>query len=136
MTYGRIINEIEYICLQNDNRFKKLSLEDNVYFTLRDIFLNGDSCDLIMEANSFNQRLTNGISYEDRTEYFAYTNVLDDSKYLSQLSHWLKHFSEYYFDFVEPESDEEIDMNEYITFNDWWFQFEELRKDLELKQKN
>jgi hypothetical protein len=29
---------------------------------------------------------------------------------------------------VEPKEDEQIDMKEYIKFDDWWVQFEELRK--------
>jgi hypothetical protein len=36
---GRLIEGIRYIGLMNDNSFKSKSLEDNVYFTLRDIFL-------------------------------------------------------------------------------------------------
>jgi hypothetical protein len=60
----------------NDNQFKKKSLYDNVYFTLRDIFANADSADIIMEANGFNRRLTDGICFEVRTERFKYSNEL------------------------------------------------------------
>ena len=48
MTWGRIINGIKYIYLINDNEFKKKSLYDNIYFTLRDIFANADLADTFM----------------------------------------------------------------------------------------
>ena len=100
MTYGRIIENTKYICLYNDKSFKKFSLEDNVYFTLRDIFLNADSLDTCLEANSFNQKLTNGIYFEERTDDFTYTNVLNSPEYLSRLVRWLEAINEYYFDFI------------------------------------
>ena len=50
--YGRIINGNKYICLHNNNEFKNISLEDNVYFTMRDIFLNGDSYHIIEKLYS------------------------------------------------------------------------------------
>lgn len=124
MGYGKIINGIKYMCLHNDNNFKQLSLEDNVYFTLRDIFLNGDSVDIILKANEFNAILTNGIYFEERTENFTYSNMLDDAQYLYNLIRWLKNFSESYFEFVEP--DDKIDMCDYIKFDDWWIQFKTL----------
>lgn len=37
----------------NDNTLKSKSLEDNVYFTLRDIFWNGDY-DQCISANYYN----------------------------------------------------------------------------------
>ncbi len=35
-----IINGIKYLRLCNGYKLKNLSLEDNVYFSLRDIFIN------------------------------------------------------------------------------------------------
>ena len=128
MTWGRLINGVKYIHLMNDNEFKKKSLKDNVYFTLRDIFANADSADTIMEANYFNGRLTGGICFEDRTERFQYSNELHQKYYVERLQRWLKHFDIHYFEFEEPEEDEEIDMKEYMKWDDWWVQFEELRK--------
>ena len=128
MTWGRLINGVKYIHLMNDNEFKKKSLYDNVYFTLRDIFANADSADTIMEANYFNGRLTNNICFEERTERFQYSNELHQKDYVERLQRWLKHFGIYYFEFIEPEEDEDIDMKEYIKWDDWWVQFEELRK--------
>ena len=53
MTNARIINNIKYIHLSNENHLKNKSLEDNVYFTLRDIFYNISGFDYCMEANAF-----------------------------------------------------------------------------------
>lgn len=128
MTFGRIIGGVKYIHLMNDNEFKKKSLYDNVYFTLRDIFSNAESADTIMKVNSFNERLTNNIYFEDRTDNFEYTNELNQKHFVEHLKKWLNSFNIYYFDFVEPEEDEQIDMKEYMKWDDWWVQFEELRK--------
>jgi hypothetical protein len=62
--------------LHNKNELKKNSLEDCLYFTLRDIFGNAESAVTLMEANAFNRKLTNGVCYEARTPEFQYTNIL------------------------------------------------------------
>ena len=64
MSCTRIFNDIKYLQLANENHLKSKSLEDNVYFTLRDIFNNVSGFDNCMEANVFNDALTNGISYQ------------------------------------------------------------------------
>ena len=134
MSWGRIIDNVKYICLNNDlnndNNFKKKSLEDNVYFTLRDIFLNADCFDTISEASNFNYELTNGISFEERDSTFQYTNKLNDKIYLKRLIKWLNYIRPGWFEFVAPGEDYEdevIDMNDYMKFDDWYIQFEELR---------
>jgi len=86
----RLIDGVKYFELHNPIELKKISLEDNVYFTLRDIFLNYGSVDDIFRVNDFNGKLTNGICYEDRTENFEYTNLLSDEKFLSSLIEWMK----------------------------------------------
>lgn len=128
MTLGRIINGVKYIHLVDDNDFKKKSLYDNVYFTLRDIFANANSVDTVMETNSFNLHLTDGVCFEDRTETFKYSNTLQETDYVKRLQYWLKYFNIYYFEFIEPEEDENINMDTYMKFDDWWVQFEELRR--------
>lgn len=128
MTWGRIINGIKYIYLINDNEFKKKSLYDNIYFTLRDIFANADLADTFMKANYFNNLLTNNICFEERTEKFKYSRELHQKDYVEHLQKWLKHLNIYYFKFKEPEEGEDIDMKKYIKFDKWWIQFEELRK--------
>ena len=90
------------------------SLYDNVYFTLRDIFANTHSSDTCMEINTFKHRLTDGICFKDRTERFEYTNLLHEKDYVKHLQRWLKHFNIHYFEFIQPEEDEDIDMKEYM----------------------
>ena len=114
-----------YLRLYNDNQLKNLSLEDNIYFTLRDIFLNISGVDYCMEANSFNGKLTNNIRYEERDDKFKYTNLTNNNIYMKQLVIWLSYIDKSDFEF-EPYDDENID--EYIEFDKWWQQFIELKE--------
>ena len=127
---GRIINGIKYIRLCNDNDFKKKSLNDNVYFTLRDIFVNAESYDDIMAANLYNNKITGDVYFEDRTERFQYSNELYQKYFVERIQRWLKRFNIHYFEFAEPEDDDLrfVDEKKYMKFDDWWVQFEELRK--------
>jgi hypothetical protein len=132
---GKLIDGFKYMGLMNDNSFKSRSLEDNVYFTLRDIFWNGEIND-VFTANHFNRLLTNNISFEERDSSFKYTNLLYDynSNYTQDLLNWLYQiypYKNYSFEFLPLEEDEEIDIDEYMKFDDWWSQFEDLRKKLE-----
>ena len=135
MSYTRIINGIKYLQLHNDNNFKSLSLEDNVYFTLRDIFLNISSIDYVMEANQLNSHLTGSISYEERESVFQYRDSLINIIFVRRLNQWLNFITPFDFDFEELDDkadDEEkewyYDMKRLIKFDDWWNQFEELKK--------
>lgn len=116
----------------DENELKGKSLEDNIYFTLRDIFWNGDS-EQCMTANHFNSILTNNISFEERDKNFKYANVLHDynSNYTKQLYNFLQIFKKIsMFDFLELEEGEDIDMDYYMKYDDWWHQFEQLLGDL------
>jgi hypothetical protein len=141
---GRLINGIRYVGLMNDNSFKRKSLEDNIYFTLRDIFWNGEIDDL-MSSNHYNGLLTNNVSFEERDERFEYANILYDydSDYTQKLYNWLirltgykltsnpKAWRERMFEFLEVEEHEENDMAQYMKYDDWWDQLQELMKKLE-----
>jgi hypothetical protein len=134
MSKTRIFNNIKYLQLANENHIKNKSLEDNVYFTLRDIFANVSGLDYCMEANGFNTKLTNGISYEERTIDFTYTNVLNDKIYIKNLSKWLSYIQKCDFEFeaINDNADTEekewyFDTRNLFKFDDWWLQFEELR---------
>lgn len=118
-------NSSRYIYLCDENHLKKKSLEDNIYFTLRDIFWNGYTSDIIYEANDLNYELTGGIHFEGRTHDFTYVNVLSNKSYVSRLAKWLNKINKYYFDIVESEN---VYNEKYMKFEDWWSQFEELRK--------
>lgn len=122
---GRIINGIKHMCVFNNDDFKKKSLEDNVYFTLIDIFWNSDSADVCMTSNKYNSELTGNISYEDRSESFQYTNMLQQPNEVEQILRWLDRFTPAYFEFTELEDETE---EEYIAFDDWWRHFKELIK--------
>lgn len=133
MSHGRIFNGTKYMRLCNNNDFKKLSLNDNIYFTLRDIFSNGDSYDICMTANHFNSLLTNNISFQERKnseEPFQYSNVLEDKNFVKRLQKWLSSFHVSWFHFLEEDEEEDVDMNDYIEWDDWWIQFEELKRNL------
>lgn len=138
---GIIIDNVKYIRLYNDNEFKKNSLNDNVYFTLRDIFLNAYSYTAMMSANYFNQELSGGVRFEERNEKFRYMNVLNNKDYVKRLYKWLCKFdNSYYFDFHEPEEHEpktieDVDEKAFIKFDDWFVQLEELKRLLSEKIK-
>ena len=138
MTFGRIIHGGKYMYLVNDNNLKKKSLQDNVYFTLRDIFANAESIDTFMEANRFNSCLANNICLEDRTEGFEYSNALHEPYFVERLKSWLQYFDIHFFEFEEPDPEEanELDMNKYMKFEDWWVQFLELRELIDVQYEN
>lgn len=147
--HTRLIDRVKYLQLHNLRELKKISLEDNVYFTLRDIFLNYGYIDDVFRANDFNGKLTNNISYEERTENFEYTNLLMDDNFLSSLIRWMKTIHTSEFEFETPEQyladcdtsskkylDEldwyyNVNMSEYIKLDDWINQFNELIMELE-----
>ena len=114
---GKRINGIEYIHLFNCNDFKKNSLYDNLYFTLKEIFWNANSADVSMQANSYNYMLTI-ISFEDipKDEFRKILELLNRITY-----------NKGWFEFIDLEEGEEINEEEYIRFDIWWQQFEELR---------
>ena len=114
---GKRINGIEYIHLFNCNDFKKNSLYDNLYLTLKEIFWNANSADVSMQANSYNYMLTN-ISFEDipKDEFRKILELLNRITY-----------DKGWFEFNDLEEGEEINEEEYIRFDIWWQQFEELR---------
>ena len=125
----RVFNNIKYLQLVNENNYKNKSLEDNVYFTLRDIFANVSGIDWFMEANGFASELTCGVSYEDRTSDFAYSNALKDNDFIYRLSNWLNCLQKSDFDFDYNTEDDEwyYDTKNLFKFEDWWSQLEELK---------
>lgn len=134
MTQARIINDIKYFQLNNKVDKNLLSLEDKVYFTLRDIFMNVSEVDFCIEANVFTNQITGSVDYEDRKSDFQYTCALNNKLFVYRLNKWFKCINESRFDFYEiPENadDDEktwyYDMKNLITFDDWWSQFEELK---------
>ena len=114
---GLTYNETKYVFLRNPHRFKSFSLEDNIYFTLRDVFANTFICSdkniiNIDEGIALINQLTNDICYEDRTEGFKYSNVLSDKAFVSSLLTWL--------DTIEPDRDFDFsdEVNEFEEENE------------------
>jgi hypothetical protein len=135
-TRGIKYNGTNYLRLFHPNDWKQKSLEDNIYFTIRDIFQNIDDFQFAMEANMFNDKLTNGVIYEERTSDFIYSNILnEDFSFVYKLSKWLSYICEYYFDFEEV-VDETIDLDKYILFDEWISQFDILKELLDEKLNN
>jgi hypothetical protein len=132
-TRGIKYNGTNYLRLFHPNDWKQKSLEDNIYFTIRDIFQNIDDFQFAMEANMFNDTLTNSVVYEERTTEFTYSNILNkDFSFVYKLLQWLSYICEYYFDFEEV-VDETIDLDKYILFDEWTSQLDILKKLLDKK---
>ena len=53
--------------------------------------MNAGSADDAIDCNQFNHQLTNEICFEDRTEGFKYTNVLQDKAFVERLVKWLNY---------------------------------------------
>ena len=115
---GKRINVIEYIHLFNCNDFKKNSLYDNLYLTLKEIFWNANSADVSMQANSYNYMLTNYTRFGDVPK--------DEVNKILELLNRIT-YDKGWFEFIDLEEGEEINEDEYIRFDIWWQQFEELR---------
>jgi hypothetical protein len=130
MSWGKIINHTNYIYLSEHNEYKKNSLEDNVYFTLRDIFINTEDVNLCIQSNQFNTTLTGDVYFQDRELNFTYSNVLYDRDFLQKLSAWLNGIESSKLEFNKLEEGEQTDVGKYMKFEDWWKQFEELRSRL------
>lgn len=117
---GKRINGVEYIHLFICNDFKNNSLYDNLSFTLKEIFWNAESADVSLQAIGYNYVLTDYKSFEDISEY-DFKKIL---KFLNRIS------NKRWFEFIDLEEGENINEDEYIRFDIWWQQFEELRVSL------
>lgn len=147
--HTRLINGVKYLHLCNPNHFKEKSLEDNVYFTLRDIFVNIECFNDAMTASFTNGKLTNNIPYEERDDYFEYTDYLTHKKNLIDLTNWIERITIHDFNFQtfdeytkenkinlldthelfleEYDNYYNISMTDYIQFDKWMDQFNELK---------
>lgn len=136
---GIFYNDCYYIMKIHANHSQQ-SLEDNVYFTLKDLYANLEEPEYCFRATIFMNELTNNTFYEDRTNDFQYTDVLNDRKYLFDLRKWLNYITPADFEFENVSSDSNlenpflhIDMNHFMPFDDWWKEFDELRKQIDEK---
>lgn len=119
---SRIVNGVKYVALMNDNNLKLKSLNDCVYYTLRDIFWNVDYeyYKTIMELNSL-------LIDEKKAGPIEYKNVFDDLDSIKKLYGFFTSIEESYFEFVDEPFDKEDD---YIKYDVWWEQLQQLNKQL------
>jgi len=136
--FGLIINNVKYILLQGKDieNLKKESLEDNIYFTLRDIFFNADNVRTIDIVNDFNRKLTNNICYEIRKSDFRYSNILSNEEYVKELLNFLHRINENYFIYNIVDDISEINLNNYMKINDWLNNLNNIKSSLEQIIKN
>lgn len=113
--------------------YKTTSLEINVYVTLREIFMNCDSYEKCMRANYYSNKLTNseGVDSKPMTEINASASlqVLLETNYLTSLCKFLHTLNPGYF--AVHAKDEEVPAELDIPFNEWWNEFEELKRVLD-----
>jgi hypothetical protein len=110
---------------------KKKSLEDNVYVTLREIFINCDSYEKCMRANYYSNKLTNSdrLNTENMTEVNASLQVLHEGIYLASLCNFLHTINPGYF--AVRANEEETPTEFDIPFDEWWNDLEALKRDLQ-----
>ncbi len=128
-------NNKKYILSANGSHLKYKSFEDNLYFTIREIFSNIESEFMMYEANAINAQLSNGIAWEDRDDKFEYYKLATDSDFIAFTLKFLNSIRPGDFDF-EFETDKanlnaEVISNEYVCFDTWWKNLEWLRKKLQ-----
>jgi hypothetical protein len=111
-----------YIYVIHDPAWKIKSLNDNVYFTLRDIYANVQNTDMCSEAIQFCQLLLPTSS--------EYTNVLYQPKFVQKLTVWLRHLDKSDFHLVKRSELLECEYSVYMKVDDWWTQFEVLKRQL------
>jgi hypothetical protein len=119
---GRIINGIKYIGLLDSNDLKNESIEHNIYFILRDIFWNGEEPDCLMVNHLNSCLLVNDESYSFGFNKITLTLARKLYKYLNNFDKNRIYFTE----------EDIIDDNqtEYILFDDWWENLQNLVKKL------
>ena len=118
---------MEYISIGSDNNLKTLSLEDNLYYTLEDIFINADTSDLCTYAAYYMDELKEGCYYKSKMMNKKYTDCLNNKEFVSSLlNRVIKYLMPNHLQY-DKENDE---IYEKMDKNEWWKQFEELRKQL------
>ncbi len=118
---GKIFNNIKYIALMDDISIKQLSFNDCILCYLRDVFYN---CDSESDTEKVNKLLL--ILKKNNDEF-----IIDDNVY-KKIYGFLNSLKDNSFYFEKVESFDEIKKDEYIEFNIWWEQLQELIKKLEI----
>jgi hypothetical protein len=98
---GIMYNGIKYMCLLNNNNLKQISLQDNVYFTLKDIFLNVDNYDMCNEIDNYMFEMKNDINNPLKIGDFEYSDCLYDVNFVKKFFNWLNIITPDWFSFEE-----------------------------------
>lgn len=139
---GIIINEVKYLPLSHSSlllKSSKKSLHDTIYCILRDIFRNADTLNICNQVNTFNSRLMKGIPCDENPDTFDMSDALHDKIYMKNLIKWLDNFKAYHlstFENVKEEDVYKIDMTGYKRFDEWWAEFEEIKRQVKAQYEN
>lgn len=127
-----IINDTKYIKIFYNYDYKKTSFNAKVYYTLMDICNNISDDDIFHFAWKYLHILCNDKrTYE--LEELTFSPMLESEYYVKQtlkILNWIKQDD---FKFKEIENMNNINMNDYIKFDDWWEDFVKLKKYIETK---
>lgn len=134
---GKSINGVNHMCLMEPNSLKFKSLEDNLYFTLRDIFWNTTD-EYALQAHHLYNLLSNNVRLEDRTIEFKYVDVLNESdgKYIEDVFCFFQDCLEgnlFVFDGDNYWSNNDHNHAEYMPFSEWRGQLSKLINLLNVK---
>lgn len=127
-------NNKKYLMASSGAYLKSQSIEDNLYFTIREIFLNIEQEFKMYEANEINAQLSNQIPWEDRDDKFKYLKLSENPDFVLYVINWLNSIKQTEFDFefetARIDLNSDIITNEYVEFELWWKWLEQLKKDL------
>ncbi len=133
-----IFNNDKYIMLHYDNNYKSLSLETNIYFTLKDIYINAIHVDDMCSSIQLNRILVNHLFDDNNINELQNANILNDITYLKKLYCFLNHIHYTHFemtfanDICDNSGDKQklyydIDFDKYIEVSTWFKQLEYLK---------
>lgn len=133
-----LLNGIKYLLKSENHALKTRSIEDAVYIAMVELFINYSDISQILVGMGIIAKLTNRISFEDRTIDFKYTNLLSNKNELKDLINFCKTINtiEFEFEISNQLSDNEVCQpitNDYIELDKWFQEFQELINLLQLQ---
>jgi len=136
-TKGIIYDGIKYIeIIQDLNDINGKTLEDSVYCMLVEISMNVNNQVFASEADNFVNQLTNNIKFP-RDNSFKYAKILQDKSFLYEFNQWLNFIDISLFNFQKIAIyDVSIDIDDYIQFDTWISELNNLKKTLIKKSNN
>ncbi len=118
----------------NGAYLKSKSIEDNLYFTIREIFLNIENEFKMYEATDINGKLSNQMVWKNHGDKFSYHKLSTDPDFVTYVFGWLNSIKPNDFDFefetVRMDLNSDIISEDYVEFELWWKRLEQLKQDL------